>query len=182
MPQVVYDGRRRLTQSAVQCSWPQFGSKLSLSPFDLTIEPMATDAQGVRLVAHFNTELFDNDRINELLMQLQLLLTQAAANIDETVTKYSLLSDDAATKIESPRVPMANNWEGAVFDNLAIIAAREPDKIAIAFQVSVCACECMRACLSACRQERVWACLHGRGLSTSILINTGVRCAGTSNF
>ena len=101
------------------------------SKFDLTLYAGET-RNGITLSLVYNVDLFDPERMTELLRQYQNLLWQIAENPDERISRYSLLTRAAAAILPSPYAPLPRAWEGTVQERVAAHARRAPESLAAA--------------------------------------------------
>jgi len=79
----------------------------------------------------YNADLFDRERMAEMLRQLQFLLEQASADPDRKIGGLSLVTPVSATLLPDPARPLGGEWRGAVHEALSRNAARHPDRIAV---------------------------------------------------
>ncbi|HEU4558056.1 MAG TPA: amino acid adenylation domain-containing protein [Longimicrobium sp.] len=100
------------------------------SKFDLTLYAMETpDGLVLRLVyAH---ELFDAERMREMLSQFRGILTQAAAQPDTPAARVSLLSGEARAVLPTPAEPLSNAWRGSVPELFVRRSAATPHALAV---------------------------------------------------
>ena len=73
-------------------SWSQFDFTLYASPRN----------EGLELVLVYNTDLFERDRMNELLQQFRRLLEQIVVAPDKQITAYSLVTASAKRVLSDP--------------------------------------------------------------------------------
>ena len=109
------------------------GAGVPNSQFDLTLN-VAERPDGLRLMAVYNTDLFDATTIERMLRHLEMLLDRAVANPDEPVSKLPLLSTE-----ERNRILLEFNDTAAVYpdvcvhDLVARRAEQQPNAVALVF-------------------------------------------------
>jgi amino acid adenylation domain-containing protein len=111
--------------SAELLTAPDIGSK-----FDLTLY-VRDQATGIRFELVYNANLFTPERMSELLLQLQLLLTAVTAAPDMPIWQTSLLTPSARPQLPDPRAPLDATWHGAVHTLFARQARQQPERIAV---------------------------------------------------
>ncbi|MFL6290862.1 MAG: amino acid adenylation domain-containing protein, partial [Thermoanaerobaculia bacterium] len=79
----------------------------------------------------YNADLFEPERMAEMLRQLEHLLAQAAVDPDRRIGELSLVTPAAAAQLPDPAKPLAGDWRGAVHQALARNACGQPDRIAV---------------------------------------------------
>ncbi|HVG08476.1 MAG TPA: amino acid adenylation domain-containing protein [Thermoanaerobaculia bacterium] len=79
----------------------------------------------------YNADLFDRERIVEMLRQLESLLEQASANPERRIGDLSLVTPISAALLPDPAQPLSREWRGAVHEALARSAERHPERIAV---------------------------------------------------
>ncbi len=104
---------------------PDIGSK-----FDFTLYLIAKD-QAIDLELVYNTDLFFEERIEELLAQYELLLMQVVADPEQRIGDYSLLTNQAKSFIPDPTRNLVSSWQDGVQSIFAGQASRVPDQIAL---------------------------------------------------
>ena len=100
------------------------------SLFDLTLY-FRTERTGIRLTAAYDTDLFVEARITDLLAQLAHLLEQAAADPERRIDELSLLTPGARTVLPDATASLDASWKGTVVDRLTFHATRAPEQLAI---------------------------------------------------
>lgn len=106
--------------------WPQqVGAK-----FDLTLYAQEV-AQGIRLEAVYNADLFASARVQEMLEEMKQLLTQVVAHPEKQLSHFSLVTPTSTVLLPDPTEPLSSAWEGSVPDLFAIQAQRIPGKLAV---------------------------------------------------
>jgi len=98
--------------------------------FDLTIY-VAEQSEGLGLNLVYNTDLFDGDRIREMLNQYEYLLNQIVENPDEKVERYSLVTAQSAKVLADPVERLRTDWYGSIQSRLSEQASRIPGQIAV---------------------------------------------------
>jgi amino acid adenylation domain-containing protein len=100
------------------------------SKFDLTI--YAREREGsLQLNWVYNADLFDRERIQEMLGQYETLLTAISREPSAGIHTYSLLTPAAKERLPNPLAPLASDWAGPVHDKLSQHARSFPDRIAV---------------------------------------------------
>ncbi len=100
------------------------------SKFDLTIYVREHNG-ALQLNWVYNADLFDRERIREMLSQYETLLTQISEQPAKSVHAYSLLTHAARELLPNPAEPLASDWVGSVHDKLFQHARSFPDAVAI---------------------------------------------------
>ena len=100
------------------------------SLFDLTLY-FRTEPTGIRLTAAYDTDLFVEARITDLLAQLAHLLEQAAADPERRIDELSLLTHGARTVLPDATASLDAGWKGSVPDRLTFHARGAPERLAI---------------------------------------------------
>ncbi|HEY9420438.1 MAG TPA: amino acid adenylation domain-containing protein, partial [Thermoanaerobaculia bacterium] len=100
------------------------------SKFDLTlyVQPLP---DGLRFDMAYNGDLFDGERIDLLLEQLAGLLSRFAQEPEARIGSLSLLTPGALAVLPDPRVPLGDEWNGAVHEKLTFHASQEPGRLAL---------------------------------------------------
>ncbi|HYX26460.1 MAG TPA: amino acid adenylation domain-containing protein, partial [Thermoanaerobaculia bacterium] len=101
------------------------------SKFDLTLYVLEEGDGGIRLDLVYNAVLFTAARSREMLVQLELLLTQVAAQPDAGIDRFSLLTPEARQILPDPTAELDASWSGPVHQHLSSWAAREPRRPAV---------------------------------------------------
>jgi len=105
---------------------PEIGSK-----FDLTLYLADIPEHGIALQLSYNADLYTAERMQALLNQFTLLLTKVCRQPEVPLETLSLITDDARQVLPDPSQPLKAEWLGPVFQNLANIANKHPDRIAV---------------------------------------------------
>ena len=98
--------------------------------YDLTLFAMEKRPQ-IRLQLLYDTDLFSQKWIAELLAQYRYLLDQVVENPDRTIDDYSLVTSTAKQLLPDPTLPLDDTWYGAVHELFADFAQSQPDKLAV---------------------------------------------------
>ncbi|HEY2295664.1 MAG TPA: amino acid adenylation domain-containing protein [Thermoanaerobaculia bacterium] len=101
------------------------------SKFDLTLYAMEEAGGGIHLDLVYNAVLFTAARSREVLAQFELLLTQAAAQPEAGIGRFSLLTPEARQILPDPTVELDASWTGPVHQHLSSWAARDPRRLAV---------------------------------------------------
>ncbi|HET9229073.1 MAG TPA: condensation domain-containing protein, partial [Thermoanaerobaculia bacterium] len=99
------------------------------SKFDFTL--YVTEAESLQFNLVYNADLFDRERMEEMLRQLEHLLKQAVANPEARIRSLSLVSPAATALLPDPARPLGGEWRGAVHQALAQKATSHPESIAV---------------------------------------------------
>jgi amino acid adenylation domain-containing protein len=100
------------------------------SKFDLTIYVRAREGS-LHLNCVYNTDLFDPERIQEMLSQYEALLTAISRDPSKNIHAFSLLTPSAKEQLPDPMAPLASDWMGSVHEKIAEHARFFPDRIAL---------------------------------------------------
>jgi amino acid adenylation domain-containing protein/FkbM family methyltransferase len=100
------------------------------SKFDMTFY-VRDNAAGIAFDLVYNADLFDAVRMDELLAQLELLLTQAVERPEEPLAHLSLVTGQAAAVLPDPTEPLDGSWIGAVHELFAANARKAPERPAV---------------------------------------------------
>lgn len=112
---------------------------LTIEPFE-TLEPAARfdltlyaseQGDGIRLLAVYNAELFEESRIAQMLEQLTGLLEQIVANPDERISSYTLRTDSSHHLLPDPSVSIEEPEVGLTLAEFSSWATRTPSSRAI---------------------------------------------------
>ncbi|OLP20314.1 hypothetical protein BST81_00825 [Leptolyngbya sp. 'hensonii'] len=98
--------------------------------FDLTLYVGEQD-DSLKLTLVYNAELFDADRMAELLAQYRQLLEQAVAEPDAPLSSFSLVTPAARTHLPDPTLPLSSEWFGSIPARVTQQAQQRPDPIAL---------------------------------------------------
>jgi amino acid adenylation domain-containing protein len=100
------------------------------SKFDLTIYVRERDGS-LHLNWVYNADLFQRDRIREMLSQYEKLLSQILQHPAASIHSYSLLTEAAQELLPNPVEPLGSDWFGSVHDRFSLQARWQPDHLAI---------------------------------------------------
>jgi amino acid adenylation domain-containing protein len=100
------------------------------SKFDLTIYVTERN-QALQFNLTYNADLFDQDRIAEMMGQYEQLLSEIVEHPDQRIHSYSLLTKAAQRVLPNPVEPLCSDWVGPVHDKLSQHAGSSPDHVAI---------------------------------------------------
>ncbi|MFL6291918.1 MAG: amino acid adenylation domain-containing protein [Thermoanaerobaculia bacterium] len=79
----------------------------------------------------YNADLFDKERMAEMLRQLQSLLEQASTDPERRIGGLSLVTPVSAALLPDPTQALGGEWRGAVHEALSRGAARHPQRTAV---------------------------------------------------
>ncbi len=102
----------------------------SPSKFDLTLYAKEIDS-GLELRTVYNADLFDSERIAEMLAQFQSLVTQVVNTPNHRLDQLSLLTRNSAEKLPDPTCVLSSSWQGSILDRLSRHAQEKPETLAI---------------------------------------------------
>ncbi|MFL5705396.1 MAG: amino acid adenylation domain-containing protein, partial [Ktedonobacteraceae bacterium] len=99
--------------------------------FDMTLY-VREEGTNILFELVYNANLFDQQRMSEMLDQLRLLLTQVVEQPGENISHYSLVSERAKAILPTPTLSLASAWTGAVHERFAEQSRRQPKNVAVA--------------------------------------------------
>ncbi|HWN40735.1 MAG TPA: amino acid adenylation domain-containing protein, partial [Thermoanaerobaculia bacterium] len=100
------------------------------SKLDMTFY-LAEGDDGVGIDLVYNSDLFDEARMVDVLAQLQSMLAQAVERPDESVDSFSLVTDASHALLPDPTAPLDASWIGGVHELFAAQAERAPERPAV---------------------------------------------------
>jgi amino acid adenylation domain-containing protein len=109
-------------------AWLQ--SEETLSKFDLTLYA-GVDGAELKLALVYNTDLFDRERMAEMMRQFKWLLEQIAASPLQKISSYSLLTPAAAPLVPNPVAPLDKHSSESITALFSRQAQRRPDRVAV---------------------------------------------------
>jgi len=109
-------------------AWLQ--SEETLSKFDLTLYA-GVDGAELKLALVYNTDLFDHERMAEMLRQFKWLLEQIAASPFQKISSYSLLTPAAAPLVPNPSQPLDKHSSESITVLFSQQVQRRPDSVAV---------------------------------------------------
>jgi amino acid adenylation domain-containing protein len=109
-------------------AWLQ--SEETVSKFDLTLYAGVAGDE-IKLAFVYNTDLFDYQRIAEMMRQFKCLLAQMAANPSEKIGSYSLVTPAAAQFLPNPTEPLARHSSESITALFSQQAQRHPESVAV---------------------------------------------------
>ena len=116
----------QLPELATQDFYPP----LVWSKFDLTL--YATEnLSRIEFTLVFNSELFSEKRMGEMLKQFELLLTQIVRNPDGPIDSFSLVTQDWEKILPNPTQELIAGSEGCIHEIFSELAQRTPDQVAV---------------------------------------------------
>ena len=98
------------------------------SVFDMNL-CFIEDSNGLKLDLIYNTELFVPERMEELLAQCDLLLSQVLAHPEKNIFEHSLVNNDSS--IIDPAIKFATTFEESICAQFSQQAQQNPARIAI---------------------------------------------------
>ncbi len=98
--------------------------------FDLTLYAVER-SEVIQLNLVYNTDLFSEKRMKEMLSQYQNLLVQIVDQPDRQVYDYSLVTSGSKASLADPRQKLIAEWEGSVHDRFMKNANQVPTAIAL---------------------------------------------------
>ncbi|HWN45605.1 MAG TPA: amino acid adenylation domain-containing protein, partial [Thermoanaerobaculia bacterium] len=118
----------RMSLSSVEVDLIESGEAESKFDFTLYVNELP---DSLRFDLVYNADLFEPERMAEMLRQLEHLLEQAAADPDRRIGEMSLVTPVAAGLLPDPAQPLSGDWRGAIQQALSRVAAEHPDRIAV---------------------------------------------------
>jgi len=100
------------------------------SLFDLTLYTFEKSKK-INLILVYNAALFTQARMVELLAQYEYLLTQIAANPDQKLNDFSLVTGRANAYLPNPTQAQKKEWLGPVQTRFSGQAGRTPHRLAL---------------------------------------------------
>ncbi|GCE27612.1 hypothetical protein KDA_30960 [Dictyobacter alpinus] len=100
------------------------------SKFDLTFY-IEEHQQTIQVNLLYNPDLFDQERMVQMLEQYHLLLEQIVKHPDAPVMRYSLVTETARKYLPDATQVLDDSWYGAVFAPLELYAQHEPQREAM---------------------------------------------------
>ncbi|MGB7440888.1 MAG: amino acid adenylation domain-containing protein [Coleofasciculaceae cyanobacterium] len=100
------------------------------SKFDLTLY-VQEQKEGIQLKLVYKADLFETERMAEMLAQFQHLLMQIVEDPEARITEFSLVTTKAKVILPNPTQIIDCQWEGAVHTRFTQQAQRIPDKVAV---------------------------------------------------
>ncbi|KAJ3038477.1 large subunit of alpha-aminoadipate reductase [Rhizophlyctis rosea] len=80
----------------------------------------------------FNTVLFSNNRIADMLDQLQIILESAATDVHKPIGQVSLLTENSQSRLPDPTANLGwDDFKGAITDIFAANARAHPDRTCV---------------------------------------------------
>ncbi|HEX9942196.1 MAG TPA: amino acid adenylation domain-containing protein [Thermoanaerobaculia bacterium] len=98
--------------------------------FDLTVYAVEGD-EGFLFNFLYNADLFDRERVEEMVRQYRSILEQVAGAPDLPVGSVSLLTLEAAVVLPDPAAPLSEEGPGLVHELFADCAALHPERPAV---------------------------------------------------
>lgn len=100
------------------------------SRFDLTLYAREQNKE-IYLKLVYNTELFAEARMAQILEQYVHLLAQIAENPGLSIGSYSLVTKSAKNLLPFPHEPLSSDWAGAIHERVSLQAQALPEQLAI---------------------------------------------------
>jgi amino acid adenylation domain-containing protein len=102
----------------------------SRSKFDLTLY-VREQQQGIQLILVYNADLFEPERMVEMLEQFNYLLEQIVEQPEARIADFSLVTPKAQLILPNPTQAICSKWEGALHTRFSQNAQRLPQKLAV---------------------------------------------------
>ena len=87
--------------------------------------------EGIHFTLVYNTDIFGQTRMVEMLEQLRHLLSQIVENPEERIARFSLVTPAAEALLPNPAQVLSSKWEGAVHARFSHQARRVPERPAV---------------------------------------------------
>jgi len=100
------------------------------SKYDFTLYVREEDER-FRLSLVYNADLFNQDRMVELLDQFKQLLSQCTDRPDERVSQYSLVTIRSTQLIPNPTLKLSSKWEGSIARRFIEQSRKDPEHPAV---------------------------------------------------
>ena len=100
------------------------------SKFDLTLYAIEED-DGIHLDVVYSADLFEAERMEEMLRQYHRLLEQVVENPETPIDAISLVTEAARAVLPDPAQPLATAWKGSVAERLTRQARQRPNQTAV---------------------------------------------------
>ena len=100
------------------------------SKFDLTLY-IAERREGLLLNLVYNADLFEPERMIEMLDQYEHLLTQVVGNPEKLISEFSLVTAKSEQILPNPKQELSSEWRGAIHTRLSEQARRIPNRLAV---------------------------------------------------
>ncbi len=101
-----------------------------LSKFDLTLYVEDWENE-IRLEMVYNADLFQADRMAEMMEQFKYLLCQVVERPEQRIDSYSLVTETARAVLPDPAQPLGDDWRGAVHQRFSNQARRNGARTAV---------------------------------------------------
>ena len=101
------------------------------SKFDLTLYAIEEE-DGIHLDVVYSTDLFEPERMEELLRQYHRLLEQIVENPETPINQISLVTEVARAVLPDSTQALAAQWYGSVAERVTQQAERCPEQVAVA--------------------------------------------------
>lgn len=98
--------------------------------FDLTAY-VSDQGRSIQVRFVYNADMFSQTRMAEMLAQYQHLLVQIAADPEQRLCQYSLITPATGEVLPNPRKPLSGQWQGSIQSHLTKHARMEPDQLAV---------------------------------------------------
>ncbi|HEU5379577.1 MAG TPA: amino acid adenylation domain-containing protein [Ktedonobacteraceae bacterium] len=100
------------------------------SKFDITVYAEERH-EDIMLDFVYNSDLFAQARMAEMLEQYHTLLWQIVSEPEQTVDNFSLVTPTAQPLLPDPTAPLNADWHGALHAQFSLLAQRFPQRTAI---------------------------------------------------
>jgi amino acid adenylation domain-containing protein len=98
--------------------------------FDIVLQAPEVNGK-IELAAVYNTALFREDRITQLLEQWAALLDQVTSHPELPVSQLSLITDASRSVLPNPKEALDDSWKGTIHELLAGQARHAPESPAV---------------------------------------------------
>ncbi|MGI9174867.1 MAG: non-ribosomal peptide synthetase, partial [Rhodothermales bacterium] len=100
------------------------------SKFDLTLYAIEEE-DGIHLDVVYSADLFESERMEELLRQYRRLLEQVVEKPETAIDDFSLVTKAARAVLPDPTQTLFAEWKGSVAERLTCQARQRPDQTAV---------------------------------------------------
>ena len=163
-------------------SFPEVEAK-----FDLTLY-VREQTEGIQLELVYNSDLFKQERMVEMLAQFRHLLAQIVEDPEERIDRYSLRTPRAKATLPNPTKVQDSIWEGPVHKMFFQQACRVPERLAIVDQygswtyqeLNTCSNQLANYLLDSEIQPQEVVAIYGHRSASLVLALLGILKAGAA--